>query len=248
MSAPAQAPSFGTGHPQQRPVNSDAFIEFQLERVGYLPFDELSQITGIGFVWQKALVFMSVEGFQWFGSGNVTFFSPAGSTLTVLKPTDTTVTLYYQEAGSAAPVVMYQGLETGVGMNLTTDLTLSAMQAQNIPLTVQNFFTFVAGTYYVDNLPVMCAQQGITWLSGNLSDVHETCAVAIMSVFQGFGVVEAAVGPQDYFGTEMTKEEAGQLSKGDQFTRKNLFDPDITEYKIRFSTIVQSRIDARQHS
>eukprot|EP00899_Mesostigma_viride_P009633 jgi/Mesvir1/18671/Mv17170-RA.1 len=237
-----------------------ALYEFQLQRVGYLPFDELSQISGIGFVWNRALHFMDVEGFQWFGSGNVSFFSPQGTTLTVLKPTDTTVTLLLQERGNPAPVIMYQGAETEVGIIQGIDQGLLALQRMGVsPITVDVFYDTFFEPYlaqaYTGVLPDMCVQQGLAWMRGNVSDIHETCAVAIMCVLLGHGVVEAGVGPQDYLNTQVTPEELAELAGSSHFSNldfcshdENIFDPDAEANKNRFRSLVQARIDVMPRS
>eukprot|EP00899_Mesostigma_viride_P005841 jgi/Mesvir1/15258/Mv06478-RA.1 len=230
-----------------------ALYEFRLTRIGFLPFDELSMIQSISFLQQRSLRSMQVEGFQWLGSGNVTFFSPLGESLSVVKPTANTVQITFNDPvdGDGSPIVLYAGLEDDIIFEQLTNDTIDAVAAQGLPLTVANVMAFARATFLkqvIENtLPLQCAEPALAFVGGNMTALHGTCAAAALASFQSGGVIEAAVGPQDYYGTKLTRQESDGL-KGHQFYligKGNVFDADPVRFLTDYEEYVASQIKAR---
>eukprot|EP00899_Mesostigma_viride_P026642 jgi/Mesvir1/7162/Mv02522-RA.1 len=225
-----------------------ALYEFQLDRVGYLPFDQLSQITGIGFVHERALQFMDIEGFQWFGSNNVSFFSPRGTVLSVVKPTEGSLRLSLQEPGDAAPRILYQSRDDWYGYEQSLGAGFTFIKSMGLPVTVDNVVRYWSLPFllerFANSVPVECVEPGLEAFNGTKDALSETCGIAILMGLQGQGVVEAAVGPQDYYGTELTKEEEAELTGWSPFTKGAIFDPDPMDFRSKILKSIQSGIDA----
>eukprot|EP00899_Mesostigma_viride_P021949 jgi/Mesvir1/29756/Mv16424-RA.1 len=222
--------------------------EFLLQRVGYMPFDQLSQITGIGFTYRGALWFMDVEGFQWFGSGNVTFFSPRGVVLSVTRPTETMVVVTVQEPGDIVRTVS-RGLEQFLGYEQFVDSGIARLKNMSVPVTVDNMFKYFWEPTVIEwvrgsRLPVECIASGLAWLNGSSTELpHQTCVTALLMFLQGTGVIEGGVGPQDYYGTKMTREEQEELTGPLVYTKGSVFEPDIASFEAKVRRYTQRRID-----
>eukprot|EP00899_Mesostigma_viride_P015137 jgi/Mesvir1/23624/Mv18300-RA.1 len=230
-----------------------ALYEFRLPRIARVPFDELSTIESISFLYKKTMRQMSVEGFKWYGSTNITFYSPRGERLTIVNPSPISVKITFQEPWASVSDIVFDGPEPEAVAIQVMDAALDDLAARGLPVTLEGLEEQTRPMYqqlWRDVLPEECLLKAedvlLTRNKSAGADVDQTCDVAILSTFQGFGIVEAKIGPQDYYGTEMTPEEREELT-GPSFTAQGgLFYPDGYGFMDRWYTIMQDRVRRKQ--
>eukprot|EP00899_Mesostigma_viride_P004827 jgi/Mesvir1/14345/Mv09753-RA.1 len=225
-----------------------ALYEFALPRIGYLPFDEMSTIQSISFIYQRSLRKMTVESFKWYGTDNVRFYSPRGEEFAVTRPTNTSFSMSYKGRGQAAPVVISSGPDPDILFFILIRSTISSVVERGLPLTVDNVFVVGmgwAGEMLRTSLPPECVEPSLALLSGNSTTLEGPCRIPFILGFGATGLVEAAVGPQDYYGTKATTEEKAELTGG-VFSPGGIFDPD----PVKVLTITRKMIEflIKEHS
>eukprot|EP00899_Mesostigma_viride_P027262 jgi/Mesvir1/7720/Mv11666-RA.1 len=215
-----------------------ALYEFALPRIGFLPFDELSTIESISFLTNKSIRQMSVEGFRWFGTNNITFFSPRNEQLTIARSEPNVSMTFRPHTPGAAPWVIYEGIDPDLGLQLLLQEIIDNMVAARVPLTAHSVAAVMRAVYieglFDRVLPTECIQPGLTFIfAGNMTALQEPCATLVVAAFEGFGIVEAKIGPQDYYGTEMSAEEKAGLTGYSVKVQGGLFNPDpVATYQI----------------
>eukprot|EP00899_Mesostigma_viride_P009632 jgi/Mesvir1/18670/Mv17169-RA.1 len=229
-----------------------ALYEFRLSRIGFLPFDELSSVTSVTVLHNRALHLVQVAGFHWAGTGNVTFFSPRGVRVAVLRPTANTVRITIWEPGDGDPTVIFDDFEPGYNFLSIIDLALMFLAQQGMPLTIDSFNTITRLRFfrdgYADVISPRCMEESLAFFDRKTDTMDQSCGVAAMLLFQGFGTAQARVGPQDYYGSQLSEDEKRRLTGPAAFVEGNLFLSDYKVYRERFNQLVQSRIDLIQRT
>eukprot|EP00899_Mesostigma_viride_P008272 jgi/Mesvir1/17446/Mv08722-RA.1 len=227
-----------------------ALYEFTLPRIGYLPFDELSTVRSISFLYQRTLRQMSVSGFRWHGTHNITFFSPRRDRFTVTWLSDTHLSITFQAGGIGEPGVVYEGVDTDRNLEASIIAVVGALKQQGVPVTTMSVWRMLSAVAYqlATVIPEECVPGLMDfYLRDNLTALQGPCAVAVTMGIQGFGVVEAAVGPQDYYGTKMTEQESEELSGYTAdipaSVRRGLFIPDPVERRERYLKFISQWIE-----
>eukprot|EP00899_Mesostigma_viride_P026932 jgi/Mesvir1/7423/Mv19206-RA.1 len=218
-----------------------ALYEFALARIGYVPFDELSTIQSISFLYQRSLRKMNVESFKWYGTENVRFRSARGEEFVVTRPTNASFSMSYKGPGQAAPAVIAAGPDPEFIFKFLVGSTIDTIVAQGLPLTTDNVFVVGMGTVSEllrASLPAECVEPSLEFMAGNLTALQGPCRIPFLLGFGATGLVEASVGPQDYYGTKITSEEKVELSDG-IFSQGGIFDPD----PVRVITTTRKLID-----
>eukprot|EP00899_Mesostigma_viride_P012121 jgi/Mesvir1/2090/Mv16622-RA.1 len=234
-----------------------ALYGFPLPRIGYLPFDELSTISSISFLYQRTLRQMSVEGFKWFGTHNITFYSPRGEQLTITKANDTEVTMTYSDAvvsGATAaqpPSVIYSGTEPSLVYQQLLFTMLDGLHAQGVPITPTTRMgpTVEISMYAIQTLcPVECVEPArVQLMDRSRRTLEEPCATLVMMALEGFGVIEAGVGPQDYYSTRASEEERQELGEHSMLGTE-MFVPDVMAMFERYDKWLDREVKVRYGS
>eukprot|EP00899_Mesostigma_viride_P012109 jgi/Mesvir1/2089/Mv16621-RA.1 len=228
-----------------------ALYEFPLPRIGYLPFDELSTIESITFLYKKSLRQMTVSEFKWYGTHSIAFISPRGEQLSVVKDNDISLTMTIKEAGPAAvPFVLYDGVEPNYAYRLVLFALLDDMQrAGHTPTLIDALnVTSQLSLFEIDNqLPPECAEPARELMANMTKPVAEPCATMLMLAFQGYGIVEAKVGPEDYYGTKMSAAERADLGRYSTVGTA-VFVPGQTRMFDDYTKWLEQEVKARYHT